>query len=391
MLGKLARVLGFGRREVPPADATPAPAELTPAVDRRVRHQPPLTPKLKNSPVPVHSFAGDLPLPSAPTPGRQRASFVVIVYDMPDQAEKTLYSLSPAYQRGVREEDYEVIVVENSSRRELGERRACQYAGNVRYFYREETLPTPVPAVNFGAEQATGTHIVLMVDGARMVTPGTVAYILAAARLHPSALVAVPGYHLGHKLQQKSMLEGYDEQAERALLASINWPEDGYRLFDISCLSGTGTGGVFKPVGESNCYCVPRAVWNEVGGFDPAFTETGGGQVNLDFYKRTVELPHTALVILLGEGSFHQFHGGITTGTSGESRLKSMEDHFNQYAELRGGPYKAPTKRPIYLGCLPDSALRFVQHGANRALKTREKIRQFEALGAAAPSPRRGN
>ena len=330
----------------------------------------PLTPKLKNSPIPVHRFSNNIELPVAPQQGpKNRISIVLIVYKMPDQAEKTLYSLSTQYQRGVSEDDYEVIVVENASSAVLGEQRACQYGGNFRYFYREETQPTPVPAVNFGASEALGSHICLMVDGARMLTPSVVSYMLAATRLHPNALVALPGYHLGPKLQQKSMLEGYCNEVEAELLASIDWPSDGYRLFEISCLSGTSGSGYFKPIGESNCYCVPKTLWQEVGGFDPAFTETGGGQVNLDFFKRTVELPDTVLVILPGEGSFHQFHGGITTGTQGESRVKSMDDHFNQYAALRGGPYKSPTKRPIYLGSFPDSAMKFVEHGAVQAIK----------------------
>ena len=330
----------------------------------------PLTPKMKNSPIPIHRFSEEVSLPVIPDEGPSRKiSFVVIVYKMPDQAEKTLYSLSTQYQRGVSESDFEVIVVENASSAVLGEQRACQYGGNVRYFYREETLPTPVPAVNFGASHASGSHITIMVDGARVLSPSVVSFMLAATRLHPQALVALPGYHLGPKLQQRSMLEGYCEAVEAELMASIDWPADGYKLFEISCLSGTSTSGFFKPIGESNCYCVPKAVWESVEGFDPAFTETGGGQVNLDFFKRTVELPDTVLVILPGEGSFHQFHGGITTGTQGESRVKSMEDHFNQYAQLRGGPYQSPDKRPIYLGSLPDSVMKFVKHGAVQAIK----------------------
>jgi hypothetical protein len=286
---------------------------------------------------------------------------------MPGQAEKTLYSLSTRYQRGVSEDDYEVIVVENSSSEELGEARACQFGGNVRYFYREERLPTPVPAVNFGAERASGTHISVMVDGARMLSPAVVSYTLAATRLHPRPVVAVPGYHLGHELQQRAMLKGYCEAAEQELLDSIGWPADGYRLFEIACLSGTSRGGYFRPIGESNCLCVPLALWREVGGFDPAFTETGGGQVNLDFYKRCVEAPDTELIILIGEGSFHQFHGGITTGTRGEERIKAMQDHFNQYAALRGGPYRAPDKRPIYLGSVSEAAMKFLRHGVEQA------------------------
>ena len=342
--------------------------ENTTAGAIQVQHRP-LTPKLANAPIPVHRFDSAVALPSKQQEtAKPLISFILIIYKMPDQAEKTLLSLSTHYQRGVSESDYEVIVVENSSDAVLGEKRACQYGKNIKYFYREETQPSPVPAVNFGASQAKGTHISIMVDGARMLSPAVVCYILAALRLHSEVLVAIPGYHIGHMLQQRSILDGYCEEEEAKLLSSIDWPADGYRLFEISCLSGTSGSGYFKPIGESNCLTVPVNIWRLLGGFDSAFTETGGGQVNLDFYKRAVELPDVQLVILMGEGSFHQFHGGITTGTRGEERIKSMDDHFNQYAALRGEPYQSPTKRPIYLGSLPDSAMKFMHHGTTQAI-----------------------
>ena len=96
---------------------------------------------------------------------------MVVVYDMPEQARRTLYSLSTDYQRGVEADDYEVIVVENHSRRVLGEQAATAYPGNFRYLLRHEQLPTPVFAINDAAALATGTHITVMIDGARMVTP----------------------------------------------------------------------------------------------------------------------------------------------------------------------------------------------------------------------------
>jgi hypothetical protein len=351
-------------------DKEPTPERASPDSTPK---ESPLTPKLANSPIAVERFSREVPHPGEWTDSpRPLVSFVLIVYKMPNQAEKTLRSLSVDYQQGVTADDYEVIVVENASSSTLGEERACQYSSNVRYFYREETLHSPVPAVNFGAAQAQGTHICIMVDGARMLSPAVVSYIAAAARLHPAPVVAVPGYHLGHKLQQRAMLEGYCEEEEEKLLTSIGWPSDGYRLFEIACLSGTSGTGYFKPIGESNCLCVTRQIWELLGGFDPAFTETGGGQVNLDFYKRAVEIPDTLLVILIGEGSFHQFHGGITTGTQGEARVKSMEDHFNQYASLRGGPYRSPTKRPVYLGSVADSSIKFLHHGTTQALKAQQ-------------------
>ena len=39
----------------------------------------------------------------------------------------------------------------------------------------------------------------------------------------------------------------------------------------------------------------------------------GGGYVNLDFFERVANAPGVNLVTLLGEGSFHQVHGGTTT------------------------------------------------------------------------------
>lgn len=336
------------------------------------------TPKnLPNAPRPMMWFAADsMPtIAQADTQYLEKSSpllsIVIMVYKMPEQAKKTIYSLSTHYQRDVKETDYEIIVMENPSDNPLGKEAAESIAPNVRYFYYPETLPTPVNAMNYGAEQARSDWVGVMIDGARMVTPGMVNYILAARRLSPNAIIAVPGYHLGHKVQQEAMLEGYDENMETELLKTINWPEDGYRLFEVGCLSGTSAAGYFKPIGECNCFCMSKILWSKLGGYDARFTETGGGQCNLDLYKRAVELPETILVTLLGEGSFHQFHGGITTGTKGEARLKAMQDHFNQYAAIRGESYQPPTKRSVYLGTLPDSALKFVRHGASVVMKNR--------------------
>jgi len=346
--------------------------------DTPIEKQP--TPKgIPNSPQPIKWFDAAIPAIQRDsvdylTGTAPRVSVVVMVYKMPEQAKKTLYSLSAAYQKDVTENDYEVIVMENPSSRMLGKQDAEKWGSNFRYFEYPETLPTPVNAMNFGAAQARGRMIAVMIDGARMVSPGIINYIMAAERLHSNAIVAVPGYHLGQKVQQEAMLEGYDEAFEQTLLEKIQWPQDGYRLFEICCLSGTSAGGYLKPLGESNVLAIPKPIWDKLGGYDPGFTETGGGQCNLDLHKRAVELPGTVLVTLIGEGSFHQFHGGITTGTKGEERLKAMQDHFNQYAELRGQAYTPPLNRSIFLGTLPDCALRFVRHSASVVMKNRGDI-----------------
>lgn len=365
-IAKLRRVAGSIKRALSKPQQTQAdPQPSAPSGESSQPRQPTGT-KLPFAPKNITKFDSGMPLlphKSEPVPPI-KLSIIVIVYKMPEQAKKTLYSLSTAYQRGVSASDYEVIVVENKSDQLLGEVGIADIPGDFRYFLRDEKLPTPVFAINFGAAQARGTHIAVIIDGARMCTPGVISYMLAASRLSPNAVTGVPGYHLGKELQQISIHKGYNEAAEAKLLEDIQWPADGYRLFEIACLSGSCSSGFFKPIGESNCFLVPRAIFEKLGGFDEGFTETGGGQVNLDFYKRAVELPETELIILIGEGSFHQIHGGVTTGNKTASREETMVAHFAQYSSLRGEAYSPPEKRAILLGAVPDSALKFIRHGS---------------------------
>jgi hypothetical protein len=296
-------------------------------------------------------------------------SLVVVVYRMPEQAARTLHSLSAAYQAGVGDEDYEVIVVENASDRLLGEAAVTRSGGNFRYLHRSEPEPSPVFALNAGAALSRAPMIGLMIDGARMVTPGVVRNVLRASRLVETPVVSVPGYHLGREIQQEAVDSGYGPEVEAELLRGIGWPADGYRLFEIACFSGSCGGGFFQPFAESNCLCMPRSIFDEVGGMDPRFDLPGGGNANLDLYRRACLHPRAELIVLPGEGTFHQFHGGVTTNTSkhGLERQRMMEELDKQYVALRGEGYRAPEKSPAYLGEIPPAAMRFVRISAERA------------------------
>ena len=297
---------------------------------------------------------------------KPRLSIVMIVYRMPDQAEKTLLSLAPTYQQGVREIDYEVIVVENHSESLLGRERATRHAGNVRYFHRQETQRTPVHAINFGAAHARGSHVAIMIDGARMLSPGVVKLALDAFRLEPEAAVSAPGYHIGHKLQQVAVNEGYDEAAEAELLQSIDWPRDGYRLFDIAVLSGSCQGGFFQSNYESNFIAMSVRKWKALGGVDPRYNDFGGGNANLDLYKRLLEFPGTPFYMLFGEGSFHQFHGGVTTGTRKAERDVIYKQLDDQDRALRRDDRAPPSVRPILFGTPHPSVYRFIRHSLDK-------------------------
>lgn len=293
-------------------------------------------------------------------------SIVLIVYKMPDQAERTLHSLSTKYQHGVRECDYEVIVVENHSDHLLGAERATRHGTNVRYFLRHETQRTPVHAINFGAAQARGSHVAIMIDGARMLTPGVVQQALKAFKVDPDAAVSVPGYHLGSKLQQVAVNEGYDEQVEAELLKSIDWPSEGYRLFNIAVLSGSCQGGFFRANHESNFIATSLRKWRSIGGVDVRYDDFGGGMANLDLYKRLLESPQTPLYLLYGEGSFHQFHGGVTTGTLKEERDRVFKQIQEQDQRIRGDRRGPPNVPPILFGSAHPSIYRFIRHSLDK-------------------------
>ena len=130
---------------------------------------------------------------------------------MPDQARNTTLSLTHKYQHDVDPDDYEVILVENESESMMDPSYIETLPSNFRYIQRQESEPTPTHAMNYGAKQALGENVCMMVDGARMVTPGVVNALLMAHRLHPAAVVTVPGYHIGDELQQDAVDSGLVE------------------------------------------------------------------------------------------------------------------------------------------------------------------------------------
>lgn len=292
-------------------------------------------------------------------------SIVVVVYRMPDQADKTLLSLSPSYQQGVDPRHYEIVVVENHSDRLLGRERANRHASNVVYIHRHENRRTPVHACNHGVAQARGTHVAIMIDGARMLSPGVVRQTLEVYRATPRAAVCTPGFHLGHKLQQAAVSDGYDENTEAKLLEDIAWPADGYRLFDVSVFSGTSGGGFFLPMWESNFFAMPMRTWRHLRGMNPRYDDFGGGNCNLDLFKRLLEQRRMPLVLLYGEGTFHQFHGGVTTNTPPGERERIYKLLSDQDLALRG-PLEPPPWQPMLYGTPHPAAQRFLAKSLER-------------------------
>jgi hypothetical protein len=106
------------------------------------------------------------------------------------------------------------------------------------------------------------------------------------------------------------------------------------------------------------------------GGAEERFDIAGGGFLNLDTYRRALELPEARLVCLLGEGSFHQLHGGIATNAPIERFMERFGLWNSQYRAIRGRDFEVvvPEGGPTFLGVLPPAALLHFMRLATRPL-----------------------
>lgn len=293
-------------------------------------------------------------------------SIIVVVFNMRREAPRTLHSLSTLYQKGVKEDQYEVIVVENGSTPPLSKSDVTGFGSNFRYLYLDSKNPSPAHAANVGIGLARGRYLGFMIDGARLATPGMIRAALLGLGMFSRPIVATLSWHLGSEVQRHSVERGYNESVEDELLRRINWPRQGYALFEIGVLAESSRGGLFLPIAESNALFMSRSMIDELEGFDEQFDLPGGGYLNLDFYSRTCELQGSELVVLLGEGTFHQVHGGAATNVSGGPDYH--EKGMNQYASIRGYPFRPPSREATFLGHVPRQLIPFVVHSLRTVL-----------------------
>jgi hypothetical protein len=312
-------------------------------------------------------------------------SVVVVVHDVPRQAARTLYSLSAEYQRHIDPASFEIVVVDNGSDPPLDPQMVAALAGNFRLIRVDPAPPSPAHAINRGLAEARGEVIGVMIDGARIATPGLLHFARHGARLYDDAVVAALGWYLGHDLQGWSVAQGYDRAREDALLESIAWPADGYRLFEIGTMDESSLDGWFQPIAESCAVFARHALWDEIGGVDERFDLPGGGLLNLDTFARLLGAADANLVVLLGEATFHQVHGGVNTNAPPQRQAENFARWAAQYAAVRGHAYTVPAqpRPPAYVGTLPQPALARLARAAIHPVRAHMKPPLGSGSGAA--------
>ncbi len=303
-------------------------------------------------------------------------SIIVVAYNMPGQAMNTLYSLSAEYQRDVSTGEYEVLVIENDSGNNLNPAAVAALGENFHYHLRDEAGVSPAPAINEALDRCRGHYVGLIIDGARMLTPRVLKYALQALHV-PGAVVAVPGYYLTeHGVSERGRTE-LKAQAilshEENVLAGSCWREDGYRLFQQACFSNGNRSGFIEPLMECNALFCQRSLLLNLGGAEERFNLKGGGALNLHMYRQIATAAGTHLIILPGEGNFHQFHGGTST-TPGADRDALVQTFKEQLDEFWPGGFKGISREPAMFGAVTQAALPFLQTSAQSAANRFERF-----------------
>jgi glycosyltransferase involved in cell wall biosynthesis len=287
-----------------------------------------------------------------------KLSVILISYDMAREIPRTLQGLSRTYQQGANDLEYEVILVDNGSPVPLDPASWAGIDVPVRLIQLTDASPSPARAINIALEETVGEIICLMIDGAHILTPGVFRMAMACYAAFEDPVVATRYFWLGPDAQNESIEQGYDKAVEDQLLQSINWPEDGYRLFEIGTPLRSGPENInwFNRMFESNCLFMRRSLFLEQGGADERFDYPGGGFINLDIFGRAVDAPGVTAAQLIGEGCFHQLHGGTTTNVSTEQKNLSLERYRKQFEEIRGHGDVITKKTFFYMGHLPNNA-----------------------------------
>lgn len=271
-----------------------------------------------------------------------KLSIVVATYRMQREAPRTIASLLPSLQRGVDDLDYEIIVVDNGSPEPLDIGDAVAAAARPVRLVRvapEDASASPASCINQAVrEHASGDWLMVCIDGARLASSHLVRRTADVLTRHPDAFTFVGSRHLGPKRQMQSVKEGYDQAAEDRLLDTVPWAADLDHLYSISVWAGAHDRKNPLLQNESNAFAMARATWDTLGGYDEGFSRPGGGLCNLELFSRCVNRGRGLNVLLYGESTFHQVHGGAATSHDGYFGASLPE-----FSDVTGEEYHRPS------------------------------------------------
>ena len=303
---------------------------------------------------------------------KPKISVVVLVDRLQREMPRTLYSLSASYQQGVKSRDYEVIVVGNTTLETPRPDLVRDFGPNFHYAPHPGDVNSPTAALNFGISLARGRHVTMMTDGACILSPGVLRRNIAATRLAERPVVFTPAWQLSPDLQSQAVHKGTCPSADDRPLESVDWRDNGYRLFEISSPAGVCRDGWSGPILASQCITIQRQHYSELSGCLPSRQITGDSSARVDFLRRAIADPAGRAILILGEGTFRRYPSEVATNRgSGEQPSEQGAEH----PRIGGEAFSAFTPQPILFGHMPAAARRFFEPALIAASKAeRERV-----------------
>ncbi len=290
-------------------------------------------------------------------------SVVVVFFNMRREAARTLYSLSRAYQEIPNNVDYDVCAIDNGSSQPLDKELVQSFGDEFHYHFISEAERSPCSVINQSVLSARYANVMVLIDGARILSPGIVRQTLLSLEALAHPFVYTFGMHLGSKPQNYLVTEGYNQSQEDALLERTDWKARPYSLFPISSPALSSKRGFFSRISESNCFTLRKQDFVKAGLYDLRFRSAGGVLCNLELFNRLNRCEWIQPVMILGEATFHQFHGGVATNAPIKSH--PWEAMAKEYFEIFGEPYENKFRPPLYLGSFREECA-FLYEAADR-------------------------
>jgi cephalosporin hydroxylase len=307
----------------------------------------PITPARPKRDVEAAASTWTRPL-DRPAPPGTLFTIIVNFYNMQREAARTLTSLSRSYQRGIGDLRYEVLCIDNGSDPPLDPDWIAGFGLEFRLIRPSRVLPSPCAAINEAAREAAGRYLAVMIDGAYVLTPGVLREAWDAIEERPGSIVALRQWFVGGDQRWLAQI-GYGGRQEDMLFDKIAWPDNGYDLFKIGSPVRESPNNWFDGMIETNCLFLPAALYRTIGGMNEGFAVAGAGFANLDLFKRAAETVGEPVVALLGEASFHQFHGGTTTNVPDDEMARRVRGYDQNYFQIAGKPFEGVPLTDLHL------------------------------------------
>ena len=255
-----------------------------------------------------------------------KISVLIFCCDIREQVINTLESLKHEYQN-FDPNLYEVLILENPSENNLSQKEILNLPDN--FFYNLNTYKkSSTESLNKLSEQAKGDYLLIIPDGAEILSKRVLNYCYQATKISSKCIVAFHSYNLGfsrHFMSKRE--EDHSKKIEKEFL-NETLPNNPDNLLNNASWSSSSSSGSFYQMAESNCLLLTKQLWNKIDGFDQRLDSIEEGFANLDLYNRVLENKDHNLFFVLGEGTFNQLNSKKSKKFSEKNFEKCKSEYF---------------------------------------------------------------